>query len=153
MPAKGTSRRRRARSGARRSRASAAQRPRKPVSARSARGEREAPHVPSPTAVAAEALRTGVRPSPPQKRRDEIPREAEKMRVGDPDDNALRNEYSGEDTPGGSTPTPDQNSVDEIGTAYGLQEEDSGALRSAHEVLTRRDRKRPELTAPRRPQP
>lgn len=115
--------------------------------------EQEAPHVPSPTAVAAEALRTGVRPTPARPRRDDVTREADKMRVGDPDDNALRNEYSGEDTPGGSTPTPDQNSVDEIGTAYGLQDEDSGALRSAAEVLTRRDRKRPELTAPRRPQP
>ena len=156
MPAKSTQKRRRAKSGAGRSRAvkaASTKRARKAVAARAPQREREAPHVPSPTAVAAEALRTGVRPSPPQKRRDDNPREAEKMRVGDPDDNAFRNENSGEDTPGGSTPTPDQNSVDEIGTAYGLQEEDSGALRSAHEVLSRRDRKRPELTAPRRPQP
>ena len=117
-----------------------------------ARREQEAPHVSSPTAVAAEALRTGVSPGPARQRRDDDTREADKMRVGDPDDNALRNEYSGEDTPGGSTPTPDQNDVDAIGTAYGLQEEDSGALRSAAEVLTRRDRKRPELTAPARPE-
>ena len=116
------------------------------------RREKEAPHVSSLTAVAAEALRTGVSPTPARQRRDEDTREADKMRVGDPDDNAMRNEYSGEDTPGGSTPTPDQNGVDEIGTAYGLQEEDSGALRSAAEVLTRRDRKRTELTAPARPE-
>jgi hypothetical protein len=121
--------------------------------ARPERRDQEAPHIASPTAVAAEALRTGVQPKGPRQRRDDNTREAEKMRVGDPDDNALRNEYSGEDTPGGSTPTPDQNSVDEIGTAYGLQDEDSGALRSAHEVLTRRDKRRTELTAPRRPQP
>jgi hypothetical protein len=54
----------------------------------------------------------------------------------------------GEETPGGSTPTPDQNGVDEIGRAYGLQEEDSGALRSAAEVLGRRDRHRDELQPP-----
>jgi Family of unknown function (DUF6335) len=57
----------------------------------------------------------------------------------------------GEETPGGSTPTPDQNNVDEIGRAYGLQDEDTGALRSGGEVLERRDRHRPELRAPRKP--
>ena len=38
--------------------------------------------------------------------------------------------------------------VDEIGRAYGLQEEDTGALQSAGDVLARRDRKRAELRAP-----
>lgn len=114
--------------------------------------EKEAPHVPSPTAIAAEALRTGVPPKRLPQRKDQIPREDARMRVGDPDDDGLQNEYSGEDTPGGSTPTPDQNVVDEIGRAYGLQEEDSGVLRSGAEVLGRRDRHRPELRAPRRPQ-
>ena len=110
--------------------------------------------VPSPTAVAAEALRTGVLPIAVHHglHRDEIPREGETIRVGDPDDRTLANEYVGEETPGGSTPTPDQNSVDEIGRAYGLQEEDSGSLRSAAEVLERRDRHRVELQAPRKPQ-
>jgi hypothetical protein len=73
------------------------------------------------------------------------------IRVGDPDDDVMNNEYVGEDTPGGSTPTPDQNGVDEIGRAYGLQEEDSGALRSAGEVLERRDRHRVELQPPGKP--
>lgn len=104
----------------------------------------------SPTAVAAEALQKGIRPGPPA-REPAIPTEDETIRVGDPDDDSLRNEYSGEDTPGGSTPTPDQNDVDEIGRAYGLQEEDSGALQSAGEVLRRRDRRRPELKAPAKP--
>jgi hypothetical protein len=70
--------------------------------------------------------------------------------VGDPDDRILANEYSGEETPGGSASTPDQSNVDEIGRAYGLQEEDSGALRSGAEVLSRRDRHRQELRPPRR---
>ncbi len=106
----------------------------------------------SATAVAAEALRTGVLPGA-GRRRDEIPREGETIRVGDPDDDSLANEYVGEETPGGTAPTPDQNSVDDIGRAYGLQEEDTGALRSGAEVLDRRDRHRGELQPPRKPSP
>ena len=112
-----------------------------------------APRRPScATAVAAEAMRTGVvpcrgRPAP----RAEIPREGDTIRVGDPDDRALANEYGGEETPGGTATTPDQNEVDAIGRAYGLQEEGAGALRCASEILTRRDRRRSELIPPRRP--
>jgi Family of unknown function (DUF6335) len=103
----------------------------------------------SPTAVAAEALRTGVLPQ--VARGGRIPRGDEALLVGDPDDDVMGNQYVGEETPGASTPTPDQNEVDEIGRAYGLQDEDSGALRSAEEVLERRDRHRVELQAPRKP--
>lgn len=106
-------------------------------------------HQSSPTAVAAEALRTGVLPGTRPSRSSS--REDDDIRVGDPDDDVMSNEYVGEDTPGGSTPTPDQNGVDEIGRAYGLQEEDTGALRSGSEILARRDRKRVELQAPRKP--
>ena len=102
----------------------------------------------SPTAVAAEALRTGVPvgTAAPEAR---IPGEDETIRVGDPDDDPLANEYVGDETPGGSSPTPDQSGIDEIGRAYGLQEEDSGSLRSGGEILSRRDRHRFELTPPR----
>ena len=103
-------------------------------------------HVASPTAVAAEAMRTGVLPAS-RRRRDE----GDTIRVGDPDDKSLANEYVGEETPGGTTPTPDQNSVDEMGRAYGLQDEDAGELHAAAEILGRRDRHRPELKPPRRP--
>ena len=112
--------------------------------------DRRARPLESPTAVAAEALRTGVIAQPARRKRSEIPFEDETILVGDPDDGVIANEYSGEDTPGGSSTTPDQNDVDAIGKAYGLQEEDEGALRSAGEVLTRRDRHRPELTPRRR---
>jgi hypothetical protein len=115
------------------------------------RAAAEAPHGVSPTAVAAESLRTGVPPSRLTRRPSQSPREDDTMRVGDPDDSWLLNEYVGEETPGGSTPTPDQNDVDAIGRVYGLQEEDSGALRSSAEVLARRDRHRSELRAPRGP--
>jgi hypothetical protein len=43
--------------------------------------------------------------------------------------------------------------VDEIGRAYGLQEEDTGSLRCAAEVLSRRDRHRGELKPPRPSRP
>jgi hypothetical protein len=109
----------------------------------------EVRHVPSPTAVAAEALRTGVLPAQP--RRSEIARADRTLLVGDPDDKSLANAYVGDETPGGSSPTPDQNEVDDIGRAYGLQEEDSGVLQSAGEVLARRDRKRTELQPPNKP--
>ena len=105
----------------------------------------------SPTAVAAEAIRTGILPAVAARSRGEIPREDETIRVGDPDDRSLVNEYVGDEVPGGDAPTPDQNSVDDIGRAYGLQEEDTGALRSGAEVLARRDRRRPELRPPHRP--
>jgi uncharacterized protein DUF6335 len=104
------------------------------------------------TAVSAEALRTGVVPWAGRNRqRTEIPREGETMRAGDPDDRVLANEYAGEETPGGSATTPDQNEVDAVGRAYGLQEEDAGSLRCASEILKGRDRRRSELIPPRRP--
>ncbi len=106
-------------------------------------------HVRSGTAVAAEAMRTGILPA--ARHEDEIPREDETILVGDPDDHCLANEYVGDETPGGSTSTPDQNNVDEIGRAYGLQDEDNGPLRTASEVLGGRDRRRTELRPPRRP--
>jgi hypothetical protein len=112
----------------------------------------EFPADASGTAVAVEALRSGLLPST-WRRREVIPHETDTIRVGDPDDDVMANEYVGEDTPGGSTSTPDQSNVDEIGRAYGLQEEDAGELRSGGEVLARRDRRRPELRPPRRPRP
>jgi len=108
-------------------------------------------HLLSGTAVAAQALRSGVLPARPHASR--IPHEDETIRVGDPDDDSLANEYVGEDLPGGSTPTPDQSNVDEIGRAYGVQDEDTGSLRTSSELLARRDRRRSELRPPKRRQP
>lgn len=104
----------------------------------------EPQHLPSPTAVAAEAMRTGVVPLavPRSGHDDAIPGQGERLRAGDPDDEALRNQYVGEETPGGSTPTPDQGNVDDIGRAYGVQDEDSGELRTSAEVMERRDQRR-----------
>ena len=109
--------------------------------------DRRARPIDSPTAVAAEAMRTGIVPHAARHRHSEIPSEDETIIVGDPDVGVIANEYSGEDTPGGSSTTPDQNDVDAIGKAYGLQEEDEGALRSASEVLAKRDRHRPAIVS------
>jgi Family of unknown function (DUF6335) len=137
-------------------RASRDGRPRRPHRERSreadgARNGSSPDDAPSATAVAAEALRTGILRGA-LRRRSEIPR-GDEILVGDPDDRTLANEYDGDETPGGTSSTPDQSNVDDIGRAYGLQEEDSGALRSGSEVLARRDRHRSELRAPRRPAP
>jgi hypothetical protein len=111
--------------------------------------KRKEVHNPSPTAVAAEALRTGVVPQPKTPVPPvEIPKEGEVLLVGDPDDSALNNAYVGDETPGGSTPTPDQDRVDDIGRAYGVQEADSGALRATAEILDERDRHRALLEVP-----
>jgi hypothetical protein len=101
-------------------------------------------HQLSATAVAAEALRSGIVPHAVRRRAgdDAIPGEGERIRAGDPDDEALSNEYVGEDVPGGSTPTPDQNNVDDIGRAYGLQDEDSGELHTSAALMARRDQRR-----------
>src|SRR5262245_56348436 len=113
--------------------------PRRPR--RAAKDEASPAGVSSGTAVAIEAIRTGVLPLSPTRRRQDIPHE-ETILVGDPDDRGLNNEYVGDETPGGSATTPDQNAVDDIGRVYGLQEEDMGELHCAGEVLMRRDRRR-----------
>ncbi len=107
-------------------------------------------NAPSATALAAEALRTGVLPAHQLRRRAPLPKEDEMIRVGDPDDDSLANEYVGDETPGGSSPTPDQSDVDEIGRVYGLQEEDAGDFHSAGEILDRRDHRRAELRPPKK---
>jgi len=102
------------------------------------------------TALAAEALRTGIVSSRAARKRTLLPGEDKTICVGDPDDDSLANEYVGDETPGGSSPTPDQNVVDDIGRVYGLEQEDAGDLHSAGEILTRRDHHRAELRPPKR---
>ena len=107
----------------------------------------EPAHVPSSAAIAGEARRTGLTPNAIPPRPEEIPGEGE-MRLGDPDLGVLGNTYVGDETPGGSMMTPDQDSVDEVGRAVGVQEEDSGNLRTSSEVLDERDRRRAQQDRP-----
>lgn len=99
----------------------------------------EPPHNASLTAVAAEALRTGVYPD---REEEEVPGEDDALRAGDPDVDPLQNLYSGEQMPGGSTPTPDQGNVEDAGRAAGIVEVDAGALVTPEQLSLRRDRNR-----------
>jgi uncharacterized protein DUF6335 len=117
--------------------------PKRPSTAGSASigEERRESATPSATAVAAEALRTGVVPLAAN-RADESNRGDARLKAGDIDTDAMGNATVGDEAPGGSVTTPDQDRVDDIGRALGVQEADSGALRSTSELLDERDRKR-----------
>jgi hypothetical protein len=107
------------------------------------RDDNEPRHVSSPTALAAEAARTGVQP--PEVQRPEEPRipgQDELLRIGDTEVDPLTNAYVGEEAPGFDMATPDQDEVDAAGRAYGVSEADSGALRASSEIADARDRRR-----------
>ena len=103
------------------------------------------PHERSLTALAAEAMRREPSVKGASLWDDAVPLEGRDARGGDPDQSVLENEYVGDDQLGRTTPAPDPNAVDEIGRAYGVQEQDSGELRSTSEILDRRDHHRSEL--------
>lgn len=64
---------------------------------------------------------------------------------GDVDANWQGAEDSGEESVGGHAPTPDQDMVDEIGRAAGIEFQDNQELRTHEEILANRDRHRWEL--------
>ncbi len=59
---------------------------------------------------------------------------------GDPDADWQRAYASGEEAVGGSEPTPDQDVVDELGRALGIEQETDAPLTISGEILRRRDR-------------
>ena len=60
---------------------------------------------------------------------------------GDLDADWQRAESSGEEAVGGSVSTPDQDIVDEIGHALGVEQPSAAPLRSSEEMLEERDRR------------
>lgn len=64
---------------------------------------------------------------------------------GDVDANWQAAESTGEETPGGHAATPDQDEVDEIGRAYGMEIPDNQELHTHDEILAQRDAHRWEL--------
>jgi len=64
--------------------------------------------------------------------------------AGDVDANLEDAYFSGDETPGGENPTPDQEVVDEIGKALGVEYQDNEELRSGDKVVER-DKHRWEL--------
>lgn len=103
--------------------------------------------APSPTAVAAEAMRTGI-VATTARRTDTTHRGDSRLKAGDVDSDAMANATVGDEAPGGSVTTPDQDRVDDFGRALGVQEADSGELRTTSELLDARDRKRAQQDEP-----
>jgi uncharacterized protein DUF6335 len=67
------------------------------------------------------------------------------LTAGDADARWQEAEDSGAETPGGHVATPDQDNVDEIGRAVGMEFQDNQELRTPEEILLRRDRRRWEM--------
>jgi hypothetical protein len=67
------------------------------------------------------------------------------LTAGDIDARWMEAEDSGAESPGGHVATPDQDNVDELGRAVGMEFEDNQELRTHDEVLSKRDRHRWEL--------
>jgi uncharacterized protein DUF6335 len=61
--------------------------------------------------------------------------------AGDIDADWQRAESSGEEAAGGSVSTPDQDRVDDIGHALGVEQPAEAPLRSSEEILEERDRR------------
>lgn len=61
--------------------------------------------------------------------------------AGDMDADWQRAESSGEEAVGGSVSTPDQDRVDEIGHALGVEQPSAAPLRSSEEMLEERDQR------------
>jgi len=61
--------------------------------------------------------------------------------AGDMDADWRRAQSSGEEAVGGSVPTPDQDVVDEIGHALGVEQPMQAPLRTSGEILEDRDRR------------
>ena len=59
---------------------------------------------------------------------------------GDPDADWVRAYSSGDEAVGGSVATPDQDVVDEIGRALGIEQESDAPVRMSDEILKFRDR-------------
>jgi hypothetical protein len=104
--------------------------------------------TPTATAVVAEAMRTGVMPLASAQRANESNRGDSRLQGGDVDTNAMDNATVGDEAPGGSVSTPDQDRVDDIGRALGVQEVDSGELRTTSELMEERDRHRAQQDEP-----
>jgi hypothetical protein len=80
-----------------------------------------------------------------QREQDEYNAVSPVLTGGDLDADWQEAEDSGDETPGGHVATPDQDNVDEIGRAVGLEFQDNQELHTHAEILEKRDRHRWEL--------
>ena len=65
-----------------------------------------------------------------------------RLTAGDVDADWIRAHDSGDEAVGGSTATPDQDVVDEIGRALGVAQEPAAEVRTSDQILRDRDRLR-----------
>ncbi len=70
------------------------------------------------------------------------PETSPQLTGGDLDADWLQAHLSGEEAVGGSVATPDQDIVDEIGRALGVEQEPDAEVRSLEELVQARDRNR-----------
>lgn len=63
-----------------------------------------------------------------------------RLSAGDVDADWQRAESTGEETVGGSVATPDQDVVDEIGRALGVEQESEAEVTTSAQILRQRDR-------------
>ena len=74
-----------------------------------------------------------------------------RLTAGDVDADWERASSVGEEAPGGSVATPDQDVVDEINAAWGVPRSPDEEVRTSAEILEARDRKRGALEDPTEP--
>jgi hypothetical protein len=70
---------------------------------------------------------------------------ATELTAGDEDERWKEAEDSGAEPPGGHVATPDQDNVDEIGRAVGIEFQDNQELSAPGDILSKRDRRRWEM--------
>jgi len=80
---------------------------------------------------AASAARTGRRAIDANRRRHS---KMVALTAGDVDADMESAYFTGDETPGGDNPTPDQNDVDEIGHAVGVEYQDNEELKSTDKI-------------------
>ena len=76
------------------------------------------------------------------------PETSPRLTAGDVDADWQRAHLDGEEAPGGSVSTPDQNRVDEIGEALGVPRGQDEEVRTSAEILDERDRHRWDMEQP-----
>lgn len=100
------------------------------------RGKGRKPRKPPGRAAAAKRRQEEPPASSPPPR----PATGPRLSGGDVDADWARAESSGEETVGGSVATPDQDVVDEIGSALGVEQGSEAEMTTSDEILRRRDR-------------
>lgn len=100
-------------------------------------GPTTAPHVPHPRVAGVLLADRGEIDEPPFG-----PAIAAVLTGGDVDADWMRAGDAGDEAVGGSTSTPDQDIVDEIGRALGVEQESDAEVWTSREILRERDRHR-----------